>query len=155
MESVLIIEVNILGSRVSELKCNNGHYIPKLWFANNINECGDNSDEPNHLTCFSYLALTSPGKICDGIRHCLDKTDEDPKYCYCYAKDAYKCPNTDFCVPYDFICDGQTDCPGGEDEFVCAALRSHDPKFEFIPFNLLVYIFNGRMALTKRDFQVR
>ncbi|XP_077288082.1 serine protease nudel [Arctopsyche grandis] len=116
------------GSPVSQLKCNNGHYIPKLWFANNINECGDNSDEPEHLTCFSYLALTSPEKICDGVRHCLDKTDEDPKYCYCYAKNAYKCPNTDFCVPFDFICDGENDCPGGEDEFVCAALRSHDSK---------------------------
>ena len=30
----------------------------------------------------------------------------------------FKCP-THYCIPYDYVCDGKWDCPGGEDEIIC------------------------------------
>lgn len=62
-------------------------------FCNHVDDCGDKSDEPSECTCFSYLKATAPMKICDGTRHCWDKSDEDPTYCgtNCLDSSSFKC----------------------------------------------------------------
>jgi Low-density lipoprotein receptor domain class A len=79
------------------------------------------SDEPSECTCFSYLKATDPTKICDGIRHCWDKTDENPVYCdtKCIEGMSFKCAKFVYCIPLEMVCDKRNDCPNGADEQFC------------------------------------
>lgn len=64
-----------------EIRCANGSCIPKMSFCDKINDCGDWSDEPKDCSCREYLKLSEPSKICDGIVHCWDNSDE--RFCPC------------------------------------------------------------------------
>lgn len=74
----------------SQLRCNNGKCVDKSAFCDKKNDCTDASDEPSMCTCADYLKLTAPELLCDGVRHCLDKTDESPQYCPC-TNSSFKC----------------------------------------------------------------
>ncbi|XP_064071521.1 serine protease nudel isoform X2 [Vanessa tameamea] len=115
---------------VGQLKCHNGQCISKELFKDGHDDCGDGTDEPGQTTCSDYLSRVMPSRLCDGILHCHDRSDEDPMYCKCFAKEAYKCSqvsnNEDYCVASDMVCDGIRDCPNGEDERTCIGLRSPD-----------------------------
>ncbi|KAK6628110.1 hypothetical protein RUM44_010592 [Polyplax serrata] len=111
------------GCHQTELKCRNGRCVSKNVFGDEIDDCGDGSDEPEERTCLEYLRLTAPQKICNGIRNCYDKSDEDPNLCAC-DEDKFKCRISNYCLPKDFVCDGERDCPGGEDEEKCFGRRN-------------------------------
>lgn len=89
-------------------------------------DCSDGTDEPNECNCGEYLKLTAPERVCDKIRHCYDKTDE--QNCNC-EDGTYKCidSNESRCIPYDFLCDGDKDCPNGDDESLCRMIKNN-PK---------------------------
>ncbi|XP_012280703.1 serine protease nudel [Orussus abietinus] len=113
------------GCSRSELRCGNGQCVPKEAFCNSKVDCSDGTDEPVNCNCAEYLKLTAPQRICDGIRNCLDKTDENPAICHC-KDSSFKCGKingTGSCIPQDFVCDGQTDCSNGEDENQCRAVK--------------------------------
>jgi Low-density lipoprotein receptor domain class A len=76
-----------------EFRCKNEKCIEKIKFCNHINDCGDKSDEPSECTCFSYLKSTSPEKICDGVMHCWDRSDESIAYCGadCSRESSFTC----------------------------------------------------------------
>lgn len=124
-----------------ELKCANGKCVPKKSFCDRINDCGDNSDEPPRCSCREYLKLSEPSKICDGIIHCRDSSDE--RFCLC-NRNNFKCERSasqifvflfkNFgynlliyrsftCVANATLCDGIYDCPKGEDEKNCIAMK--------------------------------
>ncbi|KAK5649545.1 hypothetical protein RI129_000574 [Pyrocoelia pectoralis] len=107
----------------SELTCSNGKCIPKAAFCDKINDCGDWSDEPVVCNCRAYLNLANPLKVCDGVRNCLDRSDEDPQVCKC-TYSSFVCGRSGKCVTHDVVCDGYTDCPNGEDELHCISLIS-------------------------------
>ncbi|KAJ8733246.1 hypothetical protein PYW08_001544 [Mythimna loreyi] len=112
---------------VGQMKCHNGKCISKELFRDGKNDCGDGTDEPGQTICKDYLATVMPSRLCDGILHCHDRSDEDPAYCKCFAKKTYKCgskSDVDHCVALDTICDGVRDCPNGEDEQTCMALNA-------------------------------
>ncbi|KAK0183422.1 hypothetical protein PV327_001466 [Microctonus hyperodae] len=111
----------------SELKCRNGECISKEMFCDGKADCSDGTDEPNECNCGEYLKLTAPERVCDKIRHCYDKTDE--QNCSC-QEDTYRCvaSNELQCIPYDFLCDGDKDCPSGEDESHCRMIKNN-PKY--------------------------
>lgn len=71
-----------------EIKCANGKCVSKKAFCNAINDCGDGSDEPANCSCKEYLKLTEPSKVCDGVVHCGDNTDE--RFCTCDGSN-FKC----------------------------------------------------------------
>uniref|UniRef100_A0A6P7FDM3 Serine protease nudel-like n=1 Tax=Diabrotica virgifera virgifera TaxID=50390 RepID=A0A6P7FDM3_DIAVI len=102
----------------TELKCKNKKCIPKSQFCDRKDDCGDFSDEPDVCDCRSYLQLTSPDKLCDGVVHCEDRSDEDPKICPCKSN-SFQCVSVNMCVPNDMVCDEIEDCPNGEDEKIC------------------------------------
>ncbi|XP_056642016.1 serine protease nudel-like [Diorhabda sublineata] len=102
----------------NELRCNNGICVPKSKFCDRNDDCGDLSDEPDVCDCKSYLELTNPEKICDGIVHCMDRTDEDPQICPC-KPNSFNCSNSNLCISNDMVCDGTPDCPIGSDEKLC------------------------------------
>ncbi|KAF5286324.1 hypothetical protein FQA39_LY04222 [Lamprigera yunnana] len=105
----------------SELKCKNGNCVPKTAFCDKHNDCRDWSDEPDMCNCREYLSLTQPYKACDGIRNCLDRSDEDPNFCNCSIS-SFTCEQSKKCVSQEVVCDGVKDCPNGEDESECIAM---------------------------------
>ncbi|KAF4531311.1 hypothetical protein B566_EDAN018310 [Ephemera danica] len=108
----------------TELRCKNGHCVPKSRYCNGMDDCGDGTDEPKDCgTCASFLRVIAPARICDGNRNCLDKSDEFWEDCGC--RDGYfQCNAKGHCIPPSFVCDGSKDCPEGEDEAGCVAVRA-------------------------------
>ncbi|CAL7938816.1 unnamed protein product [Xylocopa violacea] len=128
----------------TELRCRNGKCVDKSAFCDGNVDCPDGSDEPTICTCAEYLKLTSPERLCDGERHCLDKTDESPEMCPC-RDSSFQCETTsgnDTCIPQDFVCDGANDCVKGEDEEVCRKLRHFS------------YYSNGSGEVLRRSYGV-
>ncbi|XP_067643607.1 serine protease nudel isoform X1 [Eurosta solidaginis] len=108
----------------SELKCRTSYKcVPKTKFCDHIADCDDMTDEPTLCSCYTYLQATDPKKICDGIRNCWDKSDESPALCNCTANH-FRCgKSVNECVPRDFVCDKEPDCPNGEDERYCYGIE--------------------------------
>ncbi|XP_018802271.1 PREDICTED: serine protease nudel [Bactrocera latifrons] len=108
----------------SEMKCRSTYKcIPKTKFCDHIADCDDMTDEPTLCSCYTYLQATDPKKICDGIRNCWDKSDESPAICNCTANHFPCGASSNECVPRDFVCDKEPDCPNGEDEKYCVGLE--------------------------------
>ncbi|XP_038220089.1 serine protease nudel [Zerene cesonia] len=116
------------GCPAGELKCRNGQCVPKEQFRDGRSDCEDGTDEPGQTTCSDYLSRVMPSRLCDGVLHCHDRSDEDPMFCKCFSKHAYRCGkdslSEEYCVANDMVCDGVPDCPNGEDERACIALSS-------------------------------
>nr|XP_012227219.1 PREDICTED: serine protease nudel [Linepithema humile] len=109
----------------SQIQCGNGECISKSEFCDDKVDCADGTDEPFKCTCAEYLRLTQPERLCDNVRHCLDKSDESPEMCRC-TEASFKCNsenNDTICISQDFVCDGDNDCPNGEDEIECRKLE--------------------------------
>ncbi|XP_058807480.1 uncharacterized protein LOC131673478 [Phymastichus coffea] len=132
----------------AELRCGNGKCVSKEKFCDSKIDCADGSDEPATCTCAEYLKLTRPKLVCDNRRHCLDKSDEDYRHCYC-KDNSFKCEKSAYngtvaCVSPDVVCDGHSDCPQGEDETEHACTTIKSARFE--P--------NGRGELQRRSYGV-
>ncbi|XP_020801689.1 serine protease nudel [Drosophila serrata] len=107
-----------------EMKCRSSFKcVPKNKFCDHVPDCEDMTDEPTICSCFTYLQATDPSKICDGKRNCWDKSDESSVLCNCTA-DHFQCSSSpEDCIPRDFVCDKENDCPNGEDERYCFGIE--------------------------------
>lgn len=77
---------------VNEFQCKNGQCVDKSAFCNRHVDCGgDKSDEPLECTCFDFLRITDPSKICDGIINCWDKSDENAIFCGNKCEGKFRC----------------------------------------------------------------
>ncbi|XP_046405684.1 serine protease nudel isoform X2 [Ischnura elegans] len=114
----------------TELKCRNGNCIEKNLFSDGKDDCGDGSDEPlwrkdsGETICTAYLNVSNPSLLCNGVRNCEDKSDESFKICGCPSI-YHQCERSRHCIPKEFLCDGEPDCPEGEDEERCIALLNN------------------------------
>ncbi|XP_058836544.1 serine protease nudel [Topomyia yanbarensis] len=114
----------------THFRCQNGRCVDKSKFCDGRNDCGDLSDEPHECSCYTYIKVTEPAKICDGIRNCWDKSDENPRLCKC-REDSFRCGDSSICIPHDFVCDGDVDCPEQEDERFCYALQQNHEETNY------------------------
>uniref|UniRef100_A0A9J8BQH4 Si:dkey-88l16.3 n=1 Tax=Cyprinus carpio carpio TaxID=630221 RepID=A0A9J8BQH4_CYPCA len=71
-----------LGCLAGDWKCKNSICIPQELLCNDVNDCGDNSDEETcgscgkmNIRCPNGTCLT-PRQRCDGVAQCSDKRDE-------------------------------------------------------------------------------
>ncbi|XP_060656762.1 serine protease nudel [Drosophila nasuta] len=117
-----------------EMKCRSSNKcVPKSKFCDHVPDCEDMTDEPTICSCFTYLQATDPSKICDGKRNCWDKSDESSALCDC-TPDHFPCSSSPGdCIPRDFVCDKQLDCPNGEDERYCFGIEHplHDKPMDY------------------------
>ena len=94
----------------NEFDCPNFICIDKLWVCDHDKDCIDGSDEKN---C-TYLNPTTPGPNTTEIAD-VDHSSV-PNFC---PDSWYRC-NTDQCIPLEWYCDGNPDCPDGSDELHCS-----------------------------------
>uniref|UniRef100_A0A8C9VHG3 Subcommissural organ spondin n=1 Tax=Scleropages formosus TaxID=113540 RepID=A0A8C9VHG3_SCLFO len=127
---------------VSPFLCAGGPCVPYLHRCDGHEDCADLSDErgcacaPGELQCPDGQCIPAE-RVCDGTRDCPSGTDEDVclesvlEQCRSSSPmqnvpfPAPGCRQHEFrcasghCIPLAWRCDGETDCPDGDDELAC------------------------------------
>ncbi|KAI4480244.1 hypothetical protein M0804_010242 [Polistes exclamans] len=125
-------------------RCSYGGCVYQEVLCDGIKDCYDGSDEDTSMcstinctgiecfqrdecrkdefTCDNERQCVPINKICDGIRHCRDGSDENSEMCMKQEcpEDNYRC-SYGACIPIKFICNLRPDCYdwSDEDEQIC------------------------------------
>ncbi len=96
--------------KTGHFQCSEGTCILEHYICDGHADCPDISDEADcGDVCSLYNVLSLAGKDCHSA--CM------PGICTCHQL-YFQCQNGG-CVPWSRVCDGNTECPHGEDELYC------------------------------------
>ncbi|MCB9694911.1 MAG: hypothetical protein H6736_24140 [Alphaproteobacteria bacterium] len=87
-----------------------GDSIPESWVCDGEEDCVDGADEVCG-SCDASGPAYHVSRNCDGVLDCGNGMDER-----CVGADEWLCSDFTTVLPATWLCDGYSDCPGGEDE---------------------------------------
>ena len=86
-------------------------------FPSSLSENEDWCDPKIQFRCSNGFCIRK-WKMCDGVKHCVNGSDEHGcRKTHCRT-DQFKCQDSK-CIDKELICNGFFDCKGGEDELDC------------------------------------
>ncbi|XP_071495091.1 low-density lipoprotein receptor-related protein 1-like [Diadema antillarum] len=124
---------NYTTCREGLFQCGNGACISMTWLCDRDDDCGDNSDEQTceymcdsetQFQCKVSLRCIDIERVCDDVDDCDDGSD-DSRNPNCTSLRPVVCTGNEFrcdeqrCIPMSWVCDGEPDCHGLEDEAHC------------------------------------
>ncbi|XP_037968766.2 uncharacterized protein LOC105389290 [Plutella xylostella] len=128
-----VIKIEEDCNNATSFRCSSGACLPLTSRCNRLLDCPGGEDERT-CSCADYLrAEFSQAKICDGVVDCWDYTDEN-KCSWC-KEGQYVCANAKQCLDMTQVCDGNPDCPLGDDEKSCVALTDDLEDNEVVPYS--------------------
>ena len=100
--------------------------LPIALKCNGVSNCDDWSDEnpadcddckrPGLTKCDDSLICVRDQDVCDGVPHCLDKSDESDCKMVCDDVDTFRCEDESRCIPTSALCNGLNECLDASDE---------------------------------------
>ncbi|XP_065657457.1 low-density lipoprotein receptor-related protein 8 isoform X1 [Hydra vulgaris] len=135
-----------------EFKCKNGTCLSLSSMCDDVDDCGDNSDEERcvaeknnkvcpvengatQFRCKNNLCV-SVAKMCDGYDDCGDSSDESPTggaKCVsikCRNSDDFRCETNPVCISRYYRCDGTFECEDHSDEANCESVKCSADEFQ-------------------------
>jgi hypothetical protein len=140
---------------LNDMMCDNLMCLNKNKFCDGVNDCGDNSDEPENCEndCSIALAAYAPDRICDANLDCIGEhdlgNDESVERC-CEAENNYRCALGQYpgnvsisneCIARKCVCDWDVkrdeceSCLNGADENDCMSIYGHKMGQGYSDFN--------------------
>ncbi|KAF2366491.1 Sortilin N-terminal [Trinorchestia longiramus] len=96
-------------------RCASGQCVPFWWRCDRLDDCGDNSDEEGCSMPWSSNSTETPTPPV-ATRSC----QVDQFECTSSNNDTFGSTHGPQCVWLSWLCDGERDCAGGEDELNCS-----------------------------------
>ena len=100
--------------------------LPISMKCNGVANCDDWSDENpadcddcrglGLFKCDDSLLCVRDQEVCDGVPHCLDKSDESDCKIVCDDTETFRCEDEDRCIPISALCNGLNECLDASDE---------------------------------------
>ena len=107
----------------SHWKCKNGKCLDQY---KNCTLCGNDTDvrlrceqhdcSPDFWKCWDNSHCIYSPHVCDGRKHCKDKSDEHNALCGCPPDKQWPCKDGDGCINNKYVCNGFADCNDESDE---------------------------------------
>nr|XP_027196293.1 sortilin-related receptor-like [Dermatophagoides pteronyssinus] len=128
-----------------EFSCPNNICIDILFVCDNDQDCIDGSDEANCTDSNVGNNITVPGSFNPENKHSGSSSLKCPD-------NSYHCRSDSFCIPIEWLCDGNKDCIDGTDELDCPEIKSTDNNQNNSNIESTAIVSNGHKKCSDNRF---